>query len=1761
MPITDPEKRRILIEEGFDPDLIDEGPSGFQEESQNPVTKPTPSVIQTGKTSKLGAFARSAVEEILPTAGGTGLALTAAKVLPGYAKLAALPLAAGGAMGVKALQDPLLKTVGGEEFYNRWQEQRAADYAEHPWLSRLGAFVPQLTLMRPSSIPFKEAGRGLVKATEPGSSILSKIKSGQVTGNELGSIANVGMGGGLGLGFEGINILRKDEPLDITDIGNLAISTLGGAALNQPYGPISRGIGLIPTHESLASTVPTVKQQRISGPNIAEEAPTPPILPTTREPLTLSPEQPIEGGIVRDLEYRKALLLERRKALQEQSAELAKLEANQELAQIGVENKMIAAANKQREHELTTTRKELELEQEKLLAEEAAALTQAEVKREVPGPYYSEATLGKVPAKAEREVGGTLPTRMPEEGKPLPTAEEITPAIGPTKPVPGIPTEGKVTADWYKAPKFEPLKISTGRKKKAPVVEKPVEPIAPGETPEQIKARLLATETKPTAETYTGEQKPTTEIKYTTPEQQADIRAELEQGQAEGRYQEGSRMLAQEQQEAASVPIPKALADWFKTRYAAWRNVHVDDSGRIINPKTGEEIPGQAVLRQGLQEALVKINPNKAYSDTWAHEPFHIFLHDMLNGPSVSDRKLAQRILSEIEKLPEYRDWVSGRNPKYQNTPEEFLAEHTGIDFMRRLSSRSELLNLMSDAWHNIKLKWGLGKATMADYRRLMSSRMLYDPSFLESRGRMGATGKPPVIGGERQYGKEMQEGQETLVPRPTAEFEGPSARGEAPPLERTGVPVGEEERAGYLYQEGTRDRVTEVREGLGVNEQEANNLLAAKTIPEAREILRDIFNSRNLKRKPGEGGHNKALDAAYNNALDYLVKDVLKLPEEAPIAAKFSEMRRVTEEAKPEAPKAVQRELPLGGDAAKFEEMRRATEGERYQEGSRRTTEQQIADLLRDPKDTPIPTDSRTMQSWEYNIPIMAARYDKVATANPGKTGKLVRDNLVKFEAEADRLWGEFTNPIIDLYRKSNLSPESIMRVTRWLYAKDAGMPEPFRLNAREQKLADDRTKLIRLPKRIQQELKMEVRHGSVYRTAGMKPEGYMENMLSPKVAEELTQRSDSALSNHYKKLWQDHAVEQGYGAEEAKKMIDDYVRALGMMEGSSADIEFGALRKAEGIGLPWELIDQNPVSSIMRYGRRAARDIAFFKYIQSQPDMQVALGLKDQYGKRPNPTDYPDIQYIGGNRATQQALRSVFSVSDRRFHPAIVVANKVAANLFMGPMTAAKNLVNVPVFATPYMTVAQHRHLIGAFSHMSEAADRAFKNNAIRPDFTMFDVAGPHDVVLNGVEQVLSTGADYARRYQLRDWSNKMEGLYAYTLGEMLATENFAAAKNGDAFAIKFLKKFGDTVDGGVEQYFKIGKQITPEVLGKIAKRFTDRVRGTYSAEGLPSWAMEGNVAPFVQLSRFVLEKANVIWQDVIMPAKSGDIAPLLKYTVGSLITGAAMNELVKAMTNRKGIDPEIKELKAGDAGTMQYIGKIAGLMQLSTFLGIYGDFAKMGINALQGKKTINNPFSFPAYQMTESAFKSAGDAIEAVNQGEPILDTLGRMLLEFGRATSQSYRLAENWLAPELTKRKEAFRDLAVYEEITQQKNREFSSDYNPLEGATYRGYKQAKTSEEARDKLSGVVDMMLERASKNGRLDPIALKRELGKVVRNQYRTMPSPDTSPDEFEQYYNYLVQTLGEDAAKERVRDFVNQRTLNRAKTEAIKARLLERL
>jgi phosphoenolpyruvate synthase/pyruvate phosphate dikinase len=218
----------------------------------------------------------------------------------------------------------------------------------------------------------------------------------------------------------------------------------------------------------------------------------------------------------------------------------------------------------------------------------------------------------------------------------------------------------------------------------------------------------------------------------------------------------------------------------------------------------------------------------------------------------------------------------------------------------------------------------------------------------------------------------------------------------------------------------------------------------------------------------------------------------------------------------------------------------------------------------------------------------------------------------------------------------------------------------------------------------------------------------------------------------------------------------------------------------------------------------------------------------------------------------------------------------------------------------------------------------------------------------------------------------------------------------------------------------------------------------------------------------------------------------------------------------------------------------------------VGMIGDLAKTLMDYAYGK---NRPQGFnnvliEAAENTATTAASLAKAITEDGFDPNVFIAAGSQMLE---DNLQVYRIILANLSAEKKEdieRANKMRDLRVFKTISGDDIVDLTSPFiRPLAGQKMREFKQAKTPEEALEILPDLIDRALTRAGDS----PEKLKKELSKIKRNSYQTMPNPERMPESFLRYITFLSKSQGEEVAQERLLDYLMQNTVNKVKSGLI--------
>ncbi len=666
-----------------------------------------------------------------------------------------------------------------------------------------------------------------------------------------------------------------------------------------------------------------------------------------------------------------------------------------------------------------------------------------------------------------------------------------------------------------------------------------------------------------------------------------------------------------------------------------------------------------------------------------------------------------------------------------------------------------------------------------------------------------------------------------------------------------------------------------------------------------------------------------------------------------------------------------------------------------------------------------------------------------------------------------------------------------------------------------------------------------------------------WVSDAMNDKWVDLLTKNPTSAEAQHGLRAWADHVVKESNGGitkKEALDNINNYVEAMGGERNNYRTLEFGAVRKAAGFGLPEGMRETDPVKAIAKYSPRVAADLAFFKEIQNRPEISGSLKIKDEDGilhtddPRANPS-------LAADRDVKDAMKWItgnYGSAIGKNSPHLAALSRAYNNSIMGPATGIRNTLQVPIMAIPYIhDMGSLKAFFTGAMKFREESRAALESGARIPqiDKIVFDtIKDSPDIVVS----LLNKFATMARKWQGREWLENFDRNVTFAAGKELAKYNIIGALKGNKNSIKFLEKFGLNVEGDIT---KLAGADLEKALNQIGKNFTDRNQGTYGGAGLALGVVDSPLAPFLALQKWSIEKQNVIFQDVIKPFLSGENhLPLITYTLGSVLTGAVIQELNKVLTGRKAQDPELKEALGyrdakGNVSPVALVSELASLMQLSSFSGMVGDALKATSDMALHGKTPRNIVSYPLLTGVADVGTKTKDMMEALRQGEDPWAVWKEYSLDLLTHNIQSLRMLSNYTVDKQELEKsDKFRDVRVFNELEGKPAKDYPTT-NPYLGLDAKSFKKEQDPAAAMALLPG----LLKKALTDAKGDPFVLKQKLQALKANNYQSMPNMENMPLSFMRYLNYLKATQGEDAAQARMMDYLKVNAINKIKSSVV--------
>lgn len=619
--------------------------------------------------------------------------------------------------------------------------------------------------------------------------------------------------------------------------------------------------------------------------------------------------------------------------------------------------------------------------------------------------------------------------------------------------------------------------------------------------------------------------------------------------------------------------------------------------------------------------------------------------------------------------------------------------------------------------------------------------------------------------------------------------------------------------------------------------------------------------------------------------------------------------------------------------------------------------------------------------------------------------------------------------------------------------------------------------------------------------------------------VSEKITEKSKG-------KITKEKAIEQ------AEVLYSNLLKGFSQ-ENVNLAKSFGPIDKAVGYGVPPSMREKNLVRRLNNYLERTALRFAHYDSIEASPEVNDALFGKE--GIITNDSIRSIYHRMGGIRPpTEQIVEGVTGII------------KAAVT---GTAAGIRDVVTTPFLGAQHQDFFQvPKSSIKSALDISKNWKESFEQGINRVHIGSLE-SGDTNSGWPGGLNVLHRLRDVGNEVQFRNWLEQLSRTWAYSNGKVLATENLIAASNGKASRQqqKFLDDFGpaDWAQDPTKLYDN------PEAIKSIATRYAESIAGTYDSRGLPSWALEGPLAPMLSLNRWSIEKTNNFVKYALDPIKEGNFKPFLNQTAWLMLGGgAAIEALNELLSNKKSKLPSVKELETtkdlGGNWKGGTIYKAVGLAALSGYMGEITNLTKLMADAHY--KNSDRWYNLMVVEFAHRTASYVPHFVEALAQNDIdlALDIANDYLSEY----SQTWRILSHQISKE---RKDELlsqdenRDVKIFKQLMGKDLGEIPTDVvKDYSKEHQRKFHKARTFEDTIDKLPEARQEAM-RDVKTAE-DYKSAMRGLGAASYGGY---PSIENSPIEAAQFGNFLRASQGDTKANARLQESLRMRELNKAKRQ----------
>ena len=617
----------------------------------------------------------------------------------------------------------------------------------------------------------------------------------------------------------------------------------------------------------------------------------------------------------------------------------------------------------------------------------------------------------------------------------------------------------------------------------------------------------------------------------------------------------------------------------------------------------------------------------------------------------------------------------------------------------------------------------------------------------------------------------------------------------------------------------------------------------------------------------------------------------------------------------------------------------------------------------------------------------------------------------------------------------------------------------------------------------------------------------------------------------------------------------INKYISKSVDFDSDLGSTKFGAIRKVQGLGLPKTLddkgkllwIEPSAVNNYTRYFKRFADDFAFYKNVENDAVVRAALGVPHEGKHAATLKDSPfttrtkteivegkEIQLNAGmtsHPAVQNFMKGYLGYYDGS---ELIgrTANRLVVSHWLGFMSGIRDLFTSYTLALPYMGWNNASALVKSFTDVRKSWVKSHvkgvnKTKSNRIEFGL----ETHTKLLNG----LDLWSDWATKYSGRNILERSTRALQFGLGRALVLQNIGAADT-DRLAMRTLETLGRM--SGVDyrtlrrhadkaDAYKLSDAEFDNMLDDMAAGWVEINQGTYDVRGVPSWTLFGAPSLFTSLSRWTVEKTTRMDRDILGPLfNEGDIRPLVKSTLGAVVTGGALTYISQFIYNKLQGAPTLEEaLKAENNEEARYA--VVNMLNQTGYFGLVSALLNDWARFEQGyNPDLPGGFVFPALDFfSQTMMDPMADAVRAIEEGAPVIETYGKAINDVMLRATQTYRIiSQQTFQREEMDKANMRRNYRVFRRLEGFTDAPVSPDMgNKYMRPDTREFKEAETVEEMVETIPGALREQIDRAQ--GR--PDKLKSYVQGLYTTSDKTMPSVKTveGVKEFMRYRDFMIK------------------------------------